>query len=102
MSGSLFFIFCIFFFWMVILLLLGGVFMSVTKSLNIQGTSMISFDDAIKTAYEEVATSIDHIFDVEVIGLKCTVQNHKIQEYIADTKIYFKIDTERARENGRD
>ena len=77
-------------------------FMSVTKSLNIQGTSMISFDDAIKTAYEEVATSIDHIFDVEVIGLKCTVQNHKIQEYIADTKIYFKIDTERARENGRD
>ncbi|MBQ9280440.1 MAG: dodecin domain-containing protein [Clostridia bacterium] len=75
--------------------------MSVTKCLNIQGTSIISFDDAIKTAYEEVSTTIDHIFDVEIIGLRCTIRDNKINEYIADTKVYFKIDTERARENGR-
>ena len=75
--------------------------MSVTKCLNIQGTSIISFDDAIKTAYQEVSQSIDHIFDVEVVGLKCTVRDNKVEEYIADTKIYFKIDTERVKENGR-
>ncbi len=75
--------------------------MSVTKCLNIQGTSIISFDDAIKTAYEEVATNIDYIFEVQVIGLKCTIKDNKINEYIADTKVYFKIDTERAKENGK-
>ena len=75
--------------------------MSVTKCLNIQGTSIISFDDAIKTAYDEVSKNIDHIFQIEVIGLRCTITENKINEYIADTKIFFKIDTERTRENGK-
>ena len=69
--------------------------MRVTKSLNIQGVSIISFEDAIKTALEETALSIDHIFQMEVLGLRCTVKDNQIYEYIADTKISFKIDTER-------
>lgn len=72
--------------------------MSVTKSLNIQGISIISFEDAIKTAFEEVSKSVDHIFNVEVISLKCTIRDNSVHEYIADTKVYFKIDTERAKE----
>lgn len=72
--------------------------MSVTKSLNIQGISIISFEDAIKTAFNEVSGSVDHIFNVEVIGLRCTIRDNQVHEYIADTKIYFKIDTERAKE----
>ena len=73
--------------------------MSVTKTLCIQGTSIISFDDAIKTAFEETAISIDHIFQVEVISLRCNIRENHIYEYIADTKISFKIDTERKKTN---
>ena len=73
--------------------------MSVTKSLNIQGVSIISFDDAIKTAFEETALSIDHIFQMEVLGLRCTIKDNSIYEYIADTKISFKVDTERKKNN---
>ena len=69
--------------------------MSVTKSLNIQGVSIVSFEDAIKTAFMEVSKSVDYIFNVEVIGLSCTIRDNQIHEYIADTKIYFKIDSER-------
>ena len=69
--------------------------MSVTKTLCIQGISIISFEDAIKTAFEDTALSIDHIFKVEVIGLRLNIRENRIYEYIADTKISFKIDTER-------
>lgn len=71
--------------------------MSVTKSLNIQGISNVSFEDAIKVAYEEVSKNIDYIFDVKVLGLNCTIRDGKIDEYIADTKICFKVDSERAK-----
>lgn len=40
--------------------------MSVTKCLNIQGVSIISFDDAIRTAFTEVSKTIDHIYNVEI------------------------------------
>lgn len=69
--------------------------MSVTKSINIQGVSILSFEDAIKTAFEEVSKSVDYIFNVQVIGLSCTIKDNKVNEYIADTKVYFKIDEER-------
>ena len=69
--------------------------MSVTKKLNIQGVSIISFDDAIKNALEETALSIDYIFNLKVIGLCCNIKDNIIQEYIADTEISFKIDKER-------
>lgn len=72
--------------------------MSVTKCLNIQGISIISFEDAIKTAFEEVSKNVDHIFNVEVVGLSCTIRDNAVHEYIADTKIYFKIDIERTKE----
>ena len=73
--------------------------MSVTKTLCIQGVSIISFDDAIRTAFEDTAISIDHIFQIEVVGLKCNIRDNRIYEYIADTKISFKIDTERKKHN---
>lgn len=69
--------------------------MSVTKKLNIQGISIISFDDAIKNALDETALTIDHIFNLKVIGLYCNIKDNVIQEYIADTEISFKIDKER-------
>lgn len=73
--------------------------MSVTKTLCIQGVSIISFEDAIKTAFEETSLSIDHIFQVEVVGLKCNIRENRIYEYIADTKISFKIDLERTKDH---
>ncbi len=73
--------------------------MSVTKTLCIQGVSIISFDDAIKTALEDTMLSIDHIFGVEVVGLRLNVRENRIYEYIADTKISFKIDTERKKKH---
>lgn len=73
--------------------------MSVTKTLCIQGVSIISFDDAIKTAFEETSLSLDHIFKVEIIGLHLNIKENRIYEYIADTKISFKIDTERKKDN---
>ena len=69
--------------------------MSVTKKLRIQGTSIISFDDAIKSALDETAMSINHIFELKVVGLSCTVRDNVVQEYIADTEITFKIEKER-------
>jgi flavin-binding protein dodecin len=72
-------------------------YLSVTKSLNIQGISNVSFEDAVKVAFEEVSQSVDHIFDIKILGLNCTIRDNKIHEYIADTKICFKVDTERAK-----
>ena len=69
---------------------------NVTKTLCIQGVSTISFDDAIQTALSETSKSIDHIFKLEVVSLSCNITEKQIREYIADTKISFKIDTERA------
>lgn len=71
--------------------------MSITKSINIQGVSNKSFENAIEVAYKEVSQTIDHIFEIKVIGLNCTIRDGKIHEYIADTKISFKVDTERAK-----
>ena len=65
--------------------------MAVTKTLCIQGVSNVSFDDAIQTALSETSKSIDHIFKVEVVSLCCNVENNGVKEYIADTKISFKI-----------
>lgn len=69
--------------------------MSVTKKLRIQGISIISFDDAIKSALDETAMSIDHICELNVVGLSCTIKDNVVQEYIADTEITFKVDKER-------
>ncbi len=69
--------------------------MSVTKKINIQGISIISFDDAIKNALDETATSIDHIFNLKVVGMSCNIKDNTIQEYIADTEISFMVDKER-------
>lgn len=69
--------------------------MSVTKKLHIQGISIISFDDAIKNALVETSSSIDHIFNLKVVGMSCNIKDNTVQEYIADTEISFKIDTER-------
>lgn len=69
--------------------------MSVTKKLHIQGTSIISFDDAINNALQETASTIDYIFNLKVIGLCCNIKDNVVQEYIADTEITFKIDKER-------
>ncbi len=73
--------------------------MSVTKKLNIQGTSIISFDDAIKNALNETASSIDYIFNLKITGLSCNIKDNNVQEYIADTEITFKVDKDR---KGRD
>ena len=43
--------------------------MSVSKKLQIQGISIISFDDAIKNALEETAMTIEHIVKLDVIKL---------------------------------
>ena len=69
--------------------------MAVTKTLCIQGVSNISFDDAIRVAFAETSRTIDHIFKLEVVSLSCNFSDNQIREYIADTKISFKIDTER-------
>lgn len=69
--------------------------MSVTKKLHIQGISIISFDDAIKNALNETSSTIDHIFNLKVVGMSCNIKDNTVQEYIADTEISFKIDKER-------
>ena len=69
--------------------------MAVTKTLCIQGVSNISFDDAIRVALTETSKTIDHIFKLEVVSMTCNINENQIREYIADTKISFKIDTER-------
>ena len=54
--------------------------MSVTKKLHIQGISIISFDDAIKSALDETAMSIDHICKLDVVGLSCIIKENVVQE----------------------
>ena len=69
--------------------------MSANKKLSVQGVSIISFDDAIKNALNETASTIEHIFGLKVNGLSCIIKDNTVQEYIADTEISFKIDRER-------
>ena len=69
--------------------------MSVSKRLQIQGISIISFDDAVKNALDETSLTINHIYNLKVTGLSCTIKDNVVQEYIADTEITFKIDKER-------
>ncbi len=69
--------------------------MNISKCICIEGTSTISFDDAIKYALFEVSKSVDHIYNIKIDSQCCRVSNNKVSEYVVHLTIAFYVDMER-------
>lgn len=69
--------------------------MNISKCICVEGSSTISFDDAIKYALFEVSKSIDYIHNVKIDNMSCKVTDNKIAEYIVHLTISFYVDMER-------
>ena len=52
--------------------------MNISKCICVEGSSTISFDDAIKYALFEVSKSVDYIYDIKVDSMRCKVTDNKI------------------------
>ena len=65
--------------------------MTVAKVIEVVGSSTKSFDDAIQTALNEAAMTVENIVGIDVLGMSGKVEKNKIVEYKADVKIAFVI-----------
>ena len=69
--------------------------MNIKKIIKIQGTSNVSFEDAINSSLSEASKSIDNITKLCISNLCCNISDNKISEYIVDVDIVFTVDLER-------
>jgi flavin-binding protein dodecin len=65
--------------------------MSIVKVIEVIGASDKSWNDAIQTALDEAAKTVDNIVGVDILGMSGKVENKKIVEYKANVKIAFVI-----------
>lgn len=65
--------------------------MSVVKIIEVLGTSEKDWNDAIQTALDETAKTVNNIVGIDVIGMSGRVENNKIVEYKADVKVAFVV-----------
>jgi len=63
----------------------------VVKVLELVGESSTSWQDAIESAVEEAARTVDNITGVEVYNLTGNVDNGSISEYKANVKVAFLV-----------
>lgn len=59
--------------------------------IEVIGASDKSWNDAIQTALDEAAKTVDNIVGVDILGMSGKVENKKIVEYKANVKIAFVI-----------
>lgn len=64
----------------------------VVKVLELVGESPNSWQDAVESAVQEAARTVDHITGVEIYNLTGNVQNGQIIEYKANVKVAFAVD----------
>ncbi|MBU7029682.1 MAG: dodecin domain-containing protein [Theionarchaea archaeon] len=65
--------------------------MNIVKVIEVIGASDKSWNDAIQTALDEAAKTVDNIVGIDVLGMSGKVENNKITEYKANMKIAFVI-----------
>ena len=66
--------------------------MSVTKVIEVIGSSATSSDDAIREAVAAAAKSIRGISNVDVVGVTCDVEQGVITRWNAHVKISFPVE----------
>lgn len=67
----------------------------VVKVLELVGESPNSWQDAIESAVQEAARTVDNITGVEVYNLTGNVEDGQIVEYKANVKVAFLVDHRR-------
>lgn len=66
--------------------------MSIVKVIEVIGSSDKGWNEAIQTALDEAARTVEHIVGIDVLGMSGKVENNKITEYKANVKIAFLIE----------
>ena len=59
--------------------------------IEVIGASDKSWNDAIQTALDDTAKTVDNIVGIDIIGMSGKVENGKIVEYKADVKVAFVV-----------
>lgn len=67
----------------------------VVKVLELVGESPNSWQDAVESAVQEAARTVENITGVEIYNLTGNVQNGQIVEYKANVKVAFAVDHKR-------
>jgi dodecin len=62
------------------------------KTIELVGTSPISFAEAVKAAVEEAAHSVRHMDWFEVVEERGRIADAKVQEFQVTIKVGFKIE----------
>ncbi|MEN6370514.1 MAG: dodecin family protein [Armatimonadota bacterium] len=66
--------------------------MSVVKMIELVGTSEESWENAVQAALDDANKTIKNIESIDVTNLSAVVQDGKIIEWNAETRIAFKIE----------
>ena len=66
--------------------------MSTIKVIELIGTSDKGWEDAVNQAVQRASKTIRNIRGVDVVGLKCVIEDNKIVEYRANIKLAFVVD----------
>lgn len=69
--------------------------MSVYNTIELEGVSTKSWNDAAREAIREASKTIRRISKMDVIGTSCTVRDNKILEYRTSVRLYFEIEPSR-------
>jgi flavin-binding protein dodecin len=65
--------------------------MSIAKVIEVIGESEKSWDDAIQTALDESAKTVNNIVGIDILGMSGKVKGNKIIEYKANVKVAFLV-----------
>jgi flavin-binding protein dodecin len=68
-----------------------GDIVNIVKVIEVIGASDKGWNDAIQTALDEAAKTVDNIVGIDVVGMSGKVENNKIVEYKADVKVAFVV-----------
>lgn len=66
--------------------------MAVVKVIEVVGTSMESWDDAVKNGLEGAKKTLHGIRGLEIVSQTATVREGAIEEYRSTIKVAFKVD----------
>lgn len=66
--------------------------MSVVKVIELVGTSSESWENAVQAALDDANKTIQNIESIDVTNLSVIVQDGKVTEWQADTRIAFRIE----------
>lgn len=65
--------------------------MDIVKVIEVIGASEKGWNDAIQTALDEAAKTVNNIVGIDVLGMSGKVENNKITEYKANVKVAFLV-----------